>query len=176
MFFERLFVVFMFHFFYLFYLKIVIFCSTNVHKSCVECRWRVEFALEMEEIFSFKAIQYPSEFMKMDRRFFDNGDTKRCKEGEIFSSKLKNDKKKIISGNFIFPQTFFSPCFFSSKFPLGIVQIKRKWEIAFLSLFSFLIRHPMKWNKKSKFSCSWDVLRRWDCVSKRNRFWGDGKS
>lgn len=91
--------------------------------------------------------------------------------GRQFSSKNSEEwqrMKKNHLRNFVFlpPRIFFSS---SGKFPLGVVQ-KRKW----LFLHFSLSQHRMKWNKKSKFSCSWDVLR-WRLRRKAKPIWGDGK-
>lgn len=109
---------------------------------------------------------------------FDDSDAKRCKEGgkSFFSRSQPKSDKKNHRGILLFRNVFSVASLFylfCGKFPLGIVQIKRKWEMVFLSFFLFLSNFRGNEIKKRKFSCSWDVLR-WDCASKRNRFWGDG--
>lgn len=61
---------------------------------------------------------------------------------------------------------FASFLFLLKEISSGNHSLIKRWEMAFLCL-PFL--HPMKWNKKNGFSCSWDVLK-WDFVSKRNQF------
>lgn len=136
-----------FVFFFYFYLKNEFSVERISCKLWVLVTWIA--CLSVAGRFLFKAIQYP----KMDRRFWRQGAQRVENLFSLFLQCRKAIKNHL--GDFYFSAKFFlSPRFafiFSGKFPLGIVQIKRKWEMAFLLFFLFLIRHPMKWNKKKIF-------------------------